>query len=139
MVKKTVIISPHQNDRIYSKDILNHTHCMNAKAYANKKKIMDITYGYNDLAALNYVVLFVLENVIEIFSGLAINDKQVNELRRFVDDYSNNYDDLNMEFGMYDKNKKFVKIKTYVDLDDLLYENYNITKRKDGINVGKKI
>ena len=140
MIKKTVIISPYDKDDIVNVNIEFDTlHMDVAKQYAYNKKIVDVTNGYNDLAALNYVVLFIVDDAIEVCAGLNMNNKQVNELRCFIDNYSKFNSKLDMGFGLFDKNKNLIITKKYDNIDDLLYENYKIKPRKGDIDVREKI
>lgn len=111
-----------------------------AKKYAYSKNIKNVTEGYNDLAALNYIVLFNVNDFTGFFGGMMINDNQVDVLRELFDFYYGHYEDLDLELCKVDKNKKIYNITSgFKSIDDLLEYGYKIEKRKEDINVRKKI
>lgn len=142
MVRKTVIISPYPKDDLYEVNLFSdENHIDVSYNYAMSKRIKDVTFGYVDLAALNYVVLFVLDNIIEVYAGGSVNDKQISELRSFIDDYQSYVNDLpfEVEFGMISVDKKLLFMEKYDDVDDLLKQNYGVSNGKDDTNVRKKV
>ena len=143
MAKKVIIISP--NDKNLD-DIFNFTlsgeilHGDISKQHAYDKGINNVTEGYNDLAALNYVVLFSINNVFEFFGGKSINSKQIEILRAFFDDYQELYDFLKLDVCIFNNEKKIESIKSgFKSIDELLKSIYEVKERKEEGNVKEKI
>lgn len=144
MSKKVIIISPL--DTSFS-DIVNYTitdfnmlHQDIALQYAYNLKLKNISNGYDDLASLNYVVIFGINNQLEVYAGKQLNENQAYLLNEVINKLYFYYKDLKIELGIFDKNKKINIInKTYSSMDDLIKENYNIEFGKEDNNARKKI
>ncbi len=140
MERRIIIISP---DDKKLQDILNVKldgdtfHIDISKQYAMNKKIENITNGYNDLASHNYVVLFIIGDIIEIFAGKVINDNQISILKELSDFIFSSYKEPRIDFGVFEDKvicEVTNNIKTY---DQLL--SAILKYRKDDENVRKKI
>lgn len=144
MSKKVIIISPL--DTSFS-DIVNYTitdfnmlHQDIALQYAYNLKLKNISNGYDDLASLNYVVIFGINNQLEVYAGKQLNENQAYLLNEVINKLYFYYKDLKIELGIFDENKKINIInKTYSSMDDLIKENYNIEFGKEDNNARKKI
>lgn len=144
MSKKVIIISPL--DTSFS-DIVNYTitdfnmlHQDIALQYAYNLKLKNISNGYDDLASLNYVVIFGINNQLEVYAGKQLNENQAYLLNEVINKLYFYYKDLRIELGIFDENKKINIInKTYSSMDDLIKENYNIEFGKEDNNARKKI
>lgn len=144
MSKKVIIISPL--DTSFS-DIVNYTitdfnmlHQDIALQYAYNLKLKNISNGYDDLASLNYVVIFGINNQLEVYAGKQLNENQAYLLNEVINKLYFYYKDLKIELGIFDENKKINIInKTYSSMDDLIKENYNIKFGKEDNNARKKI
>lgn len=144
MSKKVIIISPL--DTSFS-DIVNYTitdfnmlHQDIALQYAYNLKLKNISNGYDDLASLNYVVIFGINNQLEVYAGKQLNGNQAYLLNEVINKLYFYYKDLKIELGIFDENKKINIInKTYSSMDDLIKENYNIEFGKEDNNARKKI
>ena len=144
MSKKVIIISPL--DTSFS-DIVNYTitdfnmlHQDIALQYAYNLKLKNISNGYDDLASLNYVVIFGINNQLEVYAGKQLNENQAYLLNEVINKLYFYYKDLKIELGIFDENKKINIInKTYSSMDYLIKENYNIKFGKEDNNARKKI
>ena len=144
MSKKVIIISPL--DTSFS-DIVNYTitdfnmlHQDIALQYAYNLKLKNISNGYDDLASLNYVVIFGINNQLEVYAGKQLNENQAYLLNEVINKLYFYYKDLKIELGIFDENKTINIInKTYSSMDDLIKENYNIEFGKEDNNARKKI
>lgn len=143
MTRKVIIISPL--DTSFS-DIVNYTitddmqHQDIALQYAYNLKLKNISNGYDDLASLNYVVIFGINNQLEVYAGKQLNGNQAYLLNEVINKLYFYYKDLKIELGIFDENKKINIInKTYSSMDDLIKENYNIEFGKEDNNARKKI
>ncbi len=143
MTRKVIIISPL--DTSFS-DIVNYTitddmqHQDIALQYAYNLKLKNISNGYDDLASLNYVVIFGINNQLEVYAGKQLNENQAYLLNEVINKIYFYYKDLKIELGIFDENKKINIInKTYSSMDDLIKENYNIKFGKEDNNARKKI
>ena len=144
MTRKVIIISPL--DTSFS-DIVNYTitdfnmlHQDIALQYAYNLKLKNISNGYDDLASLNYVVIFGINNQLEVYAGKQLNENQAYLLNEVINKLYFYYKDLKIELGIFDKNKKINIInKTYSSMNDLIKENYNIEFGKEDNNARKKI
>ncbi len=144
MSKKVIIISPL--DTSFS-DIVNYTitdfnmlHQDIALQYAYNLKLKNISNGYDDLASLNYVVIFGINNQLEVYAGKQLNENQAYLLNEVINKLYFYYKDLKIELGIFDENKKINIInKTYSSMNDLIKENYNIKFGKEDNNARKKI
>lgn len=144
MTRKVIIISPL--DTSFS-DIVNYTitdfnmlHQDIALQYAYNLKLKNISNGYDDLASLNYVVIFGINNQLEVYAGKQLNENQAYLLNEVINKLYFYYKDLKIELGIFDENKKINIInKTYSSMDDLIKENYNIEFGKEDNNARKKI
>lgn len=144
MTRKVIIISPL--DTSFS-DIVNYTitdfnmlHQDIALQYAYNLKLKNISNGYDDLASLNYVVIFGINNQLEVYAGKQLNENQAYLLNEVINKLYFYYKDLKIELGIFDENKKINIInKTYSSMNDLIKENYNIKFGKEDNNARKKI
>lgn len=144
MSKKVIIISPLDtsfSDNVnYTITDFNMLHQDIALQYAYNLKLKNISNGYDDLASLNYVVIFGINNQLEVYAGKQLNENQAYLLNEVINKLYFYYKDLKIELGIFDENKKINIInKTYSSMNDLIKENYNIKFGKEDNNARKKI
>ena len=65
-----------------------------ALQYAYNLKLKNISNGYDDLASLNYVVIFGINNQLEVYAGKQLNENQAYLLNEVINKIYFYYKDL---------------------------------------------